>query len=102
MRLDIIVHLFQRWFKPILVEKDSYLLELCHYIVLGADKKRDETSSLEWSSYRPQRGVASLPEFLRTDWLLEQFGKNRRVAQRRYREVGRRRLGSSRRQARNR
>ena len=27
-----------------------------------------------------------MPEFLSTDWLLEQFGKNRRVAQKRYRE----------------
>ena len=40
----------------------------------------------KWSSYRATAGLASVPEFLSTDWLLEQFGKNRRVAQKRYRE----------------
>jgi putative transposase len=40
----------------------------------------------KWSSYRATAGLASVPKFLSTDWRLEQFGKNRRVAQKRYRE----------------
>jgi putative transposase len=43
-------------------------------------------SAWKWSSYQATAGLASAPEFLSTDWLLEQFGKNRRVAQKRYRE----------------
>jgi putative transposase len=30
--------------------------------------------------------LVAVPEFLSPDWLLEQFGKNRRIAQKRYRE----------------
>ena len=38
------------------------------------------------SSYRPTAGLASVPEFLSTDWILAQFGKNRLRAQQQYRE----------------
>jgi REP element-mobilizing transposase RayT len=81
-------HLFQGRFKAILVEKESYLLELCRYIVLNPVRVKSTTSpaAWKWSSYRPTVGLASVPEFLSTDWLLEQFGQNRRVAQKRYRE----------------
>jgi REP-associated tyrosine transposase len=81
-------HLFQGRFKAILVEKESYLLELCRYIVLNPVRMKSRTrmAAWKWSSYRATAGLASVPEFLSTDWLLEQFGKNRRVAQKRYRE----------------
>jgi len=81
-------HLFQGRFKAVLVEKESYLLELCRYVVLNPARVKGETKTAawKWSSYRATAGLASVPEFLSTDWLLEQFGKNRRVAQKRYRE----------------
>jgi putative transposase len=81
-------HLFQGRFKAILVEKESYLLELCRYIVLNPVRVKGRTSpaAWKWSSYRPTAGLVPAPEFLSTDWLLEQFGQNRRVAQKRYRE----------------
>ncbi len=81
-------HLFQGRFKAILVEKESYLLELCRYIVLNPVRVRGRTSpaAWKWSSYRPTAGLVAVPEFLSTNWLLEQFGQNRRVAQKRYRE----------------
>ena len=81
-------HLFQGRFKAILVEKESYLLELCRYIVLNPVRVKGRTSpaAWKWSSYRPTAGLVAVPEFLSTDWLLEQFGQNRRVAQKRYRE----------------
>jgi putative transposase len=81
-------HLFQGRFKAILVEKESYLLELCRYIVLNPVRVKGRTSPAgwKWSSYRPTAGLVAVPEFLSTDWLLEQFGQNRRVAQKRYRE----------------
>jgi REP element-mobilizing transposase RayT len=81
-------HLLQGRFKAILVEKESYLLELCRYIVLNPVRVKGgaELGAWKWSSYRATAGLASVPEFLSVDWLLEQFGKNRPAAQKRYRE----------------
>ena len=81
-------HLFQGRFKAILVEKQSYLLELCRYIVLNPlrVKGKGQINSWKWSSYRATAGLASMPEFLTTDWVLEQFGKRRTQAQKHYRE----------------
>ncbi len=81
-------HLFQGRFKAILVEKEAYLLELCRYIVLNPVRVKggDKMGSWKWSSYRATAGMASVPEFLSIDWVLEQFGKNRRAAQKHYRE----------------
>lgn len=75
-------------FKAILVEKESYLLELCRYLVLNPVRVKSgaRLAAWKWSSYRATAGLVSVPEFLSTDWLLEQFGRNRRVAQKRYRE----------------
>jgi REP-associated tyrosine transposase len=80
-------HLFQGRFKAILVEKESYLLELCRYIVLNPVrvKGKGEIGAWKWSSYRATAGLASVPEFLSTDWILGQFGKNRAKAQKQYR-----------------
>jgi len=89
-------HLFQGRFKAILVERQSHLLELCRYIVLNPAqvKGRAQASTWKWSSYRATAGLASVPEFLRTDWILEQFGKKRSRAQQQYREFVRDGMGS--------
>jgi len=81
-------HLFQGRFKAILVERESHLLELCRYIVLNPARVKGsaKASTWKWSSYRATAGFASVPEFLRTDWILEQFGKTRLRAQQQYRE----------------
>ena len=80
--------LFQGRFKAILVERESHLLELCRYIVLNPARVKGSSraSTWKWSSYRATAGLAPVPEFLRTDWILEQFGKSRSRAQQRYRE----------------
>ena len=72
-------HLFQGRFKAILVERESHLLELCRYIVLNPARVKGEAkaSTWRWSSYRATAGLAPVAEFLRTDWILEQFGKSR-------------------------
>jgi hypothetical protein len=49
-------------------------------------KSSAKASTWKWSSYRATAGLASVPEFLHTDWILEQFGKSRSRAQQRYRE----------------
>jgi putative transposase len=42
--------------------------------------------SWKWSSYRATAGLAAVPEFLSTDWILAQFDKRRAQAQKQYRE----------------
>lgn len=81
-------HLFQGRFKAILVERESHLLELCRYIVLNPARVKGSAraSTWKWSSYRATAGLAPVPEFLHTDWILEQFGQSRLRAQQQYRE----------------
>jgi putative transposase len=81
-------HLFQGRFKAIVVEKESYLLELCRYIVLNPlrVKSRIDPLSWKWSSYRATAGLEAKPPFLSTDWLLGQFGRSRSIAQKKYRQ----------------
>ena len=67
-------HLFQGRFKAILVEMESYLLELYRYIVLNPVRVKVNTDSQvgawEWSSYRATAGLTPAPGFLPTDWVL--------------------------------
>jgi REP element-mobilizing transposase RayT len=81
-------HLFQGRFKAILVEKEAHLLELCRYVVLNPVRVKGGASaqSWKWSSYRATAGLSSVPAFLSTDWILEQFGKTRSRARQHYRE----------------
>ena len=81
-------HLFQGRFKAILVERESYLLELCRYIVLNpvrANMAKDINRYL-WSSYPATVGSQPAPAWLATDWVLGQFGKRRALAQCKYAE----------------
>ena len=79
-------HVFQGRYKAILVERDSYLLELARYVVLNPLRagmvKRLE--AWPWSSYLATCGQASTPEWLQTDWTLVQFGRQRASAIRKY------------------
>jgi len=89
-------HLFQGRFKAILVEKDAYLLELCRYIVLNPIRVKGgvKMDAWKWSSYRATAGLAPVPSFLSIDWVLGQFDKNRRAAQKCYREFVREKSGN--------
>ena len=73
-------------FKAILVERDSYLLERCRYVVLNPLRARitRKPESYRWSSYRSTVGLEPIRACLSTDWLLAQFGKQRASAQRMY------------------
>ncbi|WP_332876295.1 transposase [Massilia sp. S19_KUP03_FR1] len=75
-------HVFQGRFKGILVQKESYLLELARYIVLNPVRARCVQSAIEWawSSYRSTLGMASAPPWLDSDWLLGQFSSVRNDA----------------------
>ena len=79
-------HLFQGRFKSILVERDSYLLELARYVVLNPVRAKTVKTpdDYAWSSYRATLGLAPAVAGLSTDWLLGQFAKTRPVARQRY------------------
>jgi hypothetical protein len=89
-------HLFQGRFKAILVEKEGYLLEVCRYVVLNPVRARavDRPSRWKWSSYGGTAGMSQAHAALTTDWILEQFGRRRREAERRYREFVKEGIGA--------
>ena len=80
-------HLLQGRFKAILVDKDSYLMELARYIVLNPVRAKmvKHPKDYPWSSYRATAGNARPQEFLTRDWILSQFAKARPRAQAAYR-----------------
>jgi putative transposase len=77
---------FQGRFKAILVEKDSYLLELARYVVLNPLRARmvRQLDKWPWSSYRATSGQAAKPGWLTTDFILSQFSARRAQALARY------------------
>jgi putative transposase len=79
-------HVFQGRYKAILVDKESYLLELCRYVVLNPLRANivKRPQDWKWSSYRSTTGTAKTPQWLTTDWGLAQFSRSRRRAQRLY------------------
>ncbi|MCX5834447.1 MAG: transposase [Deltaproteobacteria bacterium] len=79
-------HLLQGRYKAILVDKDEYLLELARYMMLNPVRAGmvDFPEGYAWSSYRATVGKIGTPELLTPDWLLAQFGEERRIAQRRF------------------
>ncbi|HEY0719988.1 MAG TPA: addiction module toxin RelE, partial [Gammaproteobacteria bacterium] len=79
-------HLFQGRFKGILVDKESYLLELSRYVVLNPVRAGmvKHPGAYVWSSYGAMVGDAPTPQWLATDGLLSRFGNRRSEARRRY------------------
>jgi REP-associated tyrosine transposase len=71
-------HVLQGRFKAILVDRDSYLLELCRYVVLNPVRARitRKPDTYAWSSYRATAGLDPAPSFLTVEWILSQFGGN--------------------------
>ena len=79
-------HLFQGRYKAILIDRDSYLLEVCRYVVLNPVRALmvQRAEDWQWSSYRAMIGKAPVPNWLDVDWLLGTFGDRRSTARRRY------------------
>jgi hypothetical protein len=75
-------HVFQGRYKAIIVQKDSYLLELARYIVLNPVRAHMVRSAHDWpwSSYRATAGLAERPQWLETDWVLSVFGNRKSMA----------------------
>ena len=69
-------HVFQGRFKAIIVQREAYLLELARYVVLNPVRAGicQMPEQWRWSSYLAMVGQAHRPNWLHTEWLLEQFG----------------------------
>jgi putative transposase len=69
-------HVFQGRFKAIIVQRESYLLELARYVVLNPVRAGicAMPEHWPWSSYLAMVGQAHRPNWLHTEWLLAQFG----------------------------
>jgi len=80
-------HVFQGRYKGILVDKQSYLLELARYIVLNPVRAEMVRSAKEWpwSSYRATAGQVNAPKWLSVEWLLASFGRRKKEAVKKYR-----------------
>ena len=80
-------HVFQGRYKAIIVQKDSYLLELARYIVLNPVRAEMVRSARDWpwSSYRATADMAAPPVWLTMDIILAQFGQKRGLAVAAYR-----------------
>ena len=81
-------HLFQGRYKAILVQKESYLLELARYIVLNPVRAKMVASpgDWQWSSHYYVVHSAHPPAWLERDCLLGRFGQTRAEAIRAYEE----------------
>lgn len=81
-RHGLVGHLFQGRYKAILVQKETYLLELSRYVVLNPVRAKMVLTPEEWSwsSYAACMEDGATPSWLDTDWLLGQFGVQRSYA----------------------
>ncbi len=81
-------HVFQGRYKAVLVEKQRHLLELCRYVVLNPVRTRGmrvrRPEEWRWSSYRATAGLDDAVEPLAADWVLGQFARRRKPAQKAY------------------
>ena len=79
-------HVFQGRFKGILVNAETYLLELTRYVVLNpvAANMVERPEDWRWSSYQAMIGQCSVPSWLAIDGLLVQFNSDRQTAVKQY------------------
>lgn len=75
-------HVFQGRYKAILVEQDSYLIELSRYVVLNPVRAEmvSRAEDWVWSSYLAMCNQAVTPEWLETNWILGQFSHHKAKA----------------------
>jgi REP element-mobilizing transposase RayT len=70
-------HVFQGRYKAILVQKETYLLELARYVVLNPVRAHMVASAGDypWSSYRAMTREDAAPDWLETRAILAMFGQ---------------------------
>lgn len=79
-------HLFQGRYKAILIDKDSYLLEVVRYVLLNPVRANMTRTAgqYQWSSYRAMIGKDSCPDWLGREQLLGYFGERMPIARREF------------------
>lgn len=87
-RHKLVGHLFQGRYKAILVEKESYLLELCRYVMLNPVRAEivRKPEEWKWSSYASTAGIKKVPGYLEVNWILGQFGNEKDEAEKQYKK----------------
>ncbi len=77
------------------MEKDAYCQELTRYIHLNPVRARvaERPAEYTWSSYRYFIGLKESPWWLKDDSILDYFDKDRKIAQRLYRNFVEKGLG---------
>ena len=85
-RYNRVGHVFQGRYKAILVEKESYLLELSRYVVLNPVRAGmvDQVEDWPWCSYHLMLGKLEPYPWLEINWILGQFSDDRLKAVDRY------------------
>ena len=80
-------HLFERRYRAIMVQSDSYLKELVRYIHLNPLRACivKDIENYTWSSHHAYLGKAH-PNWLTVNYLLQQFGVTEKRATKHYRE----------------
>ncbi|MBI3527343.1 MAG: transposase [Betaproteobacteria bacterium] len=70
-------HVLQGRYKSILVDRQSYLLELCRYVVLNPVRAGmvATVKDWHWSSYLPTAGAIPCPPWLAAEAVLDLFGQ---------------------------
>lgn len=87
-RHDLVGHVLQGRYQAILVQKETYLLELARYIVLNPVRAGlvSAPHHWPWSSYRISLGDAPPPTWLDTRFTLQKFGDDPELAVAAYRQ----------------
>jgi REP element-mobilizing transposase RayT len=80
-------HLFQGRYKAILIEADTYLLELIRYIHLNPVRSNlaNTPDDYRWSGHNAYLGAVTC-DWLSTDWVLQRFDRKKTDARRAYRQ----------------
>ncbi|MHC4455196.1 MAG: REP-associated tyrosine transposase [Planctomycetota bacterium] len=81
-------HIYQGRYKAILIQKESHLLEVSRYVVLNPVRAKIviKPEQWKWSSYRGTSSKDKPHTCLTVDWILGQFGRKKRQAEKSYRE----------------
>ena len=75
-------HLYQGRYKAIIVQKETYMLEVARYIVLNPVRAClvQTANDWPWSSYLATAGFISPPHWLNTEWIIAHFSKCKTTA----------------------
>jgi REP element-mobilizing transposase RayT len=80
-------HVYQGRYKAIIIQKETYLLEVARYIVLNPVRALmvRTANDWHWSSYRATSGHSRAPEWLNINRIIAHFSKDQSTAIDRYR-----------------